>query len=54
MVIRDPEGTNVVLSEGLSDEALDALRDLDWSERHGGYLVWDSDRHEWRDAVPGR
>jgi hypothetical protein len=49
IVLRDPEGSNLILSTSIPPDALDALRDIDWNESRGGYLVWDSVRREWRD-----
>jgi hypothetical protein len=49
--LRDPEHTNVILPSALPDEAIDALRDLDWDEVRGDYLVWDGQRKIWRDPT---
>ncbi len=49
--ISDPEHSNVILSSALPDEAIDALRDLDWNEHRGDYLVWDGTRKIWRDPT---
>jgi len=51
MVLRDPEHSNLVLNSGIPDEALEALRDLDWSEKRGDYLVWNDSRGEWLDPM---
>jgi hypothetical protein len=51
IVLRDSEHSNVVLSNNIPDAALDALRDLDWSEHRGGYLVWNDERGEWVDPL---
>ena len=47
----DSENTHLVLSDPLPDEAIDALRSFDWSEKRGAYLVWRRDRGEWEDPV---
>jgi hypothetical protein len=47
--LADPDASNLILSNSLPDEALDALRDLDWDELGGGYIVWNAVRREWID-----
>lgn len=47
--ISDPEHSNVILPSPLPDEAIDALRDLDWSEHRGDDLFWDRTRKIWID-----
>lgn len=49
--VSDSDNTHLILSDSLPDEALDALRDLDWSEKRGEYLVWKPDRNEWVDPL---
>jgi hypothetical protein len=41
----------VILSSTLPDEAIEALGELDWTEKRGDYLVWSDDRREWRDPT---
>ncbi len=53
-VVNDPDGTNLVLTPGLSPEALDALAKLDWSSVSGEYLLWDERAGEWLDAMTPR
>lgn len=47
----DPDASNVVLSSGLSENAIDALGEINWDEHRGDYLVWDASREEWRDLT---
>jgi hypothetical protein len=47
----DAEHTHVILSSTLPDEAIEALSELDWTEKRGDYLVWSDDRREWRDPT---
>ena len=49
--ISDPERTNVELPSPLPDEAVEALRDIDWNEVRGAWLVWDPQRKTWRDPT---
>jgi hypothetical protein len=49
--ISDSDNTHLILPDSLPDEALDALRDVDWSEKRGEYLVWKPNRHEWVDPL---
>lgn len=51
MVLEDSEHSTLVLSTGIPEDALDALRDLDWSENRGAYLVWSERRGEWLDPM---
>ena len=48
-IFSDSERTNVVLSSPLPDEAVEGLRDLDWNEVRGDWLVWDPQRKTWGD-----
>jgi hypothetical protein len=41
------DGSHLRLSSELPDEALDALRDIDWSTLGDGFLTWDDDRGRW-------
>jgi hypothetical protein len=52
--IDDPDGTNLILSAAIPDDALEALADIDWSDTRGGYIMWDADAREWRDMHPRR
>jgi|SRR5689334_5155909 len=47
----DPDSTHVVFPSSISEEALDALRLLDWSATRGDYLVWDAERRVWWDPT---
>jgi hypothetical protein len=49
--IGDSEDTRLILPPSLPEDALDALEDLDWSEKRGDYLIWDPDRREWSDPT---
>jgi hypothetical protein len=51
VVLRDSEGSSLILTSQLPEEALDALRGLDWSEKRGDYLIWSHDRGEWLDPL---
>jgi hypothetical protein len=50
--ISESENTHLVLPNSLPDEALEALRGLDWTAKRGEYLIWRSDRSQWED--PGK
>jgi hypothetical protein len=50
--IEDPDGTTVILSTTIPDEAIAALADLDWDQLCGGYLIWNAERREWQDVLP--
>jgi hypothetical protein len=43
----DSDRTHLVLPDDTPDTALSALRDLDWSQVRGGYLLWDEERGRW-------
>jgi hypothetical protein len=49
--ITDPEHTWVMLRNSMPDEAIDALSELDWSEKRGDLLEWDFERRKWRDPT---
>jgi hypothetical protein len=49
--VRDPEGTRIVLSPPLSEEALEALADIDWASVRGSDIFWDTKAQAWQ--VPG-
>ena len=51
LVLSDPNGTELELSSSIPDEALDALREIDWDQQSGAYLAWDFDHGKWR-ALP--
>lgn len=51
IVFRDDEGTNVVISASIPEEAIEKLRDVDWTQRRGHYLIWDPTRRAWRDPT---
>jgi hypothetical protein len=53
IVIRDDRGNFLVFGEP-SDEACDKLLAENWDDLKGGYLLWDSERHEWRDHTGNR
>lgn len=46
----DRDGTRLTLSSALPDEAVSALRDMDWSNIRGGSLTWVADRRVWESA----
>lgn len=48
VVVRDRDGTQLVLASTIPDEAFRALQALDWSELKGGYIQWDDEGKEWR------
>lgn len=54
VVVQSKDGTRVVLSSEIPDEALGALRKVDWSQRACGDFIWDDDAGEWRDALNRR
>lgn len=45
------EETAVVLHAQTSDDALAALREVNWPAIRGGHVVWDAERRTWRDEV---
>lgn len=49
--LEDPEGSQLILSSDLPDEALDALAGIDWDEARGGYLTWDTTERRWLDPM---
>jgi hypothetical protein len=49
--ISDPEHSRVTLQPGLPEEALDALKEIDWSEMGAGDLHWSRARREWLDPL---
>lgn len=46
----DRDATRLTLSSALPDEAVSALRDMDWSNIRGGSLTWVADRRVWESA----
>jgi hypothetical protein len=50
ITLRSSDGTDVRIGSSLPDEALDALRDVDWSQQIGADLTWDAEAGRWRDA----
>jgi len=50
--IEDPDGTTVILSTTIPDEAIAALANLDWDQLRGGYLIWEDEQRQWRDVLP--
>jgi len=53
IVVRDPEGPDVALSDRLPEEAFRALAELDWRELPNGQLFWSQERCDWHHAAPG-
>lgn len=51
ITVVDTDATTVVVSAGLSDEAIDALSALDWSAVRGDYLIWDEETAAWYDPT---
>jgi hypothetical protein len=47
----DAEATQLIIPSGITDEALDALAEVDWSDTRGGYLLWDTDEGRWFDQM---
>lgn len=47
----DPDATHLIFSNSISEEAIEALRLLDWTAKRGDYLVWDAQRREWWDPT---
>src|SRR4051794_5856342 len=43
----DRDGTQLTFPTVLPDEAIDALRDIDWSNIRGGSLTWAAERRAW-------
>jgi hypothetical protein len=50
LAISDSEGTNLILSSGIPERALDDLRQLEWPAHAGEYLIWD-DHRGWHDPM---
>ena len=50
----DDEGTNVIIGNDLPEEAIEQLRELDWSNHLGHYLLWDAQRRRWWDRLHDR
>jgi hypothetical protein len=42
--------TSMVIPADIPDEAIDALRDVDWAGLRGGHLVWVEEQQVWRDT----
>lgn len=51
LAFQDDQGTNLVVASKLPDEAIEQLRELDWSQEMGHYLVWNRSQRQWRDAM---
>ena len=49
--VEDSDNTQVILTSGLPDEALDALLSMDLEEHRGEYLTWDEESGAWRDPT---
>jgi hypothetical protein len=43
-----------VISSTIPERALAALGELDWSQEHGKYLIWDEARGLWHDPMRTR
>ena len=41
LVLSDPHSSNLVLPSSLPDAAIEALREIEWHEKRGAWLVWD-------------
>lgn len=55
IVVRAPNGANLVISDNLPDEAFVGLAELNLDDYpDDAYFVWHDERREWRDATPGR
>jgi hypothetical protein len=49
--LADPDRTHLEFPSSIPDRAFDALRDIDWTEQSGDWLVWDDERGEWYDPT---
>lgn len=49
--ISDPEHSRLSLRSDLPDEALDALKEINWSQMQAGDLHWSDSRREWLDPL---
>jgi hypothetical protein len=45
--VRPPDGRGIVFEADIPEEALDALRNIDWSKTRSGDLHWSPRRREW-------
>jgi hypothetical protein len=55
IVVRAPNGANLVIGDDLPDEAFVGLAELNLDDYpDNAYFVWHDKRREWRDATPGR
>jgi hypothetical protein len=45
--LQDSKGSMLVIPDSISDEGVELLRAIDW--RGVNFLVWDSERGQWRD-----
>ena len=52
LLVLDGEETQLRLHSEWRDEALEALREVDWDHARGGFLTWDQARREWTAAHP--
>lgn len=49
--LKDPDGTQLILATRIPERAIDALANVDWSQKRGHYLIWDEVREAWRDPA---
>ena len=49
--LADPDHTHLEFPTGISDRAFEALRNIDWPEWTGAWMVWDEDRGVWYDPT---
>jgi len=55
IVVRAPNGANLVIGDDLPDEAFVRLAELNLDDYpDDAYFVWNDERREWRDVTPGR
>jgi len=47
--LHDPH-TSMAIPAEIPDEAIDALREIDWSAVRGGHLIWVEEQRAWRDT----
>jgi hypothetical protein len=51
VVLQDSRDSQLVLSSTLPEEALEALRDVDWAAVEGDYLIWSEKKRQWLDQM---
>jgi hypothetical protein len=51
VVLQDSRDSQLVLSSTLPEEALEALRDVDWAAVEGDYPIWSEKKRQWLDQM---